>query len=1670
MEISVSLDAYVKGTRAWFPDKDEGWLSAELQEKDVNRSTGVVKLVFIDANGKERLVNTTVDVVKKSRGADLPPLRNPPLLEATEDLTNLSYLNEPAVLHTIRTRYTTARQIYTYSGIVLVAVNPFIAVPLYSSEIVQTYAGRKKGELEPHLFAIAEDAYRCMIRDRRDQTVIVSGESGAGKTVSAKYIMRYFATVEDPDRPGKRKVSSRDGSGMTEVEEQILATNPIMEAFGNAKTTRNDNSSRFGKYIEILFDSDQNIVGAKIRTYLLERSRLVYQPETERNYHIFYQLIAGTPLAERKQLGLDSISKFHYLNQGGPNAEKINSVDDKKEFALTQEALSTVGIGMTQQWAIFKLLAALLHLGNIDIKASRTDAVLSDDDPSLVLACNLLQIDLSEFKKWTIKKQIITRSEKIVTSLNSTAAISVRDAVAKYIYSSLFEWLVSVVNGSLYNSDLDDKVASFIGVLDIYGFEFFRTNSFEQFCINYTNEKLQAEFNAHVFKLEQEEYITEKIDWKFIEFSDNQPTIDLIEGKLGILSLLDEESRLPSGSDTTFVQKLYTQLSKPEHSKVFKKPKFGTSAFTIAHYALDVTYEGEGFLEKNKDSVPDEHLTLLFATKNEFLKDVLEKAQEIRNSPNGATTHTSGKISGGGGESTTSPRSPVSSTISSKRTSLFDGPASSMVSKRTSVSTALSGGQSPRQVSAAPGPIKRTMGGLGGLAGGGATKKPTLGSIFKQSLIALMETIDSTNAHYIRCIKPNEAKRAWEFDPPMVLGQLRACGVLETIKISAAGYPTRWTFEDFAERYYMLANSSAWTNEVKTVCSTILSNTIKEENKYQVGLTKLFFRAGMLAYLEQVRFDRINFLVILMQKNFLRKYHQIRYQRLKAAILGVQSVLRMRSAQRLKELMKKERAILMIQKQIRGYLNRQKFLSTRKFVVSLQSHLRGARIRSTFVNEKTFVSASRLQALLRGLLSRRNSKREIRKVVLIQSLQRKRIARKQLLILKQEAKSVVHFKEVSYKLENKVFELTQTLQQRTQENKSLQAKLNELQSQLDSWMSKYEAVDRQTKDLKTQIDKPTVDLPEFVALGEEKKKTESQLAESLRKIEEQDKHINKLTAEFERQSKEMEERQKLLDSMTTSGAANDSATVSGMRQELLSLREQLSRALNTQKAVPRGDTAFHMATGQQNNVSNIGNHGVNGASIHGSPGSLSASKRKLRRHSADDLGGDVIPAQPSSGTPAQLLPPSVNRFDNPRAVSVAYAQTQNIHPEDQLEDPSEIIMRLLEDEEPLDEDVLVGLIKTLKVPTPSLQNPPSSKEVLFPAHLISLVTNEMWKYGLMRESERFLANVMQTIQQHVMSFQGEEAIVPGIFWLSNVHEVLSFVCIAESDILQGIGPGVDGAGRDFDWDDYERLVTIVKHDLDSLEYNIYHTWMQETKKKLHKMVVPALIESQSLPGFVTNDSGGRLFNRLLSTTHQPAFSMEDILNVLNKVWKSLKSFYVEFSVIQQVVTELLKLIGVTSFNDLLMRRNFCSWKRAMQIQYNITRLEEWCKSRDMPEGTLQLEHLMQATKLLQLKKATITDIDTCYDVCWMLTPSQIQKLILQYHVADYENPIAPEILKAVASRVMPNDKNDHLMLPPEVEEAGPYEVPLPREVMSLDTYCPAWLNVPHIRRLTQVVA
>lgn len=1519
--LSQPLAAYEAGTKAWFPDDVQGWVSGTLTKEPHVSESGQVELLFtLDETGAERMVTTSMAKLEAPGGVDreLPPLRNPPLLEASDDLTSLSHLNEASVLHTILNRYQ-QRTIYTYSGIVLIAVNPFFDLNLYSPEIIQAYAGRRRGELEPHLFAVAEDAYRCMIRDRKNQTIVVSGESGAGKTMSAKYIMRYFATVEDPESMSSRRPGSHV---MSDTERAILATNPVMEAFGNAKTTRNDNSSRFGKYLEIVFDERHEIAGARMRTYLLERSRLVYQPEVERNYHIFYQLCAGAPDELRAQFGIGKAADYHYLHQGSEEHLAIQGVDDAAEFQSTVNAFTTIGVSQETQRQMFQVLAALLHLGNVALTATRNDANIAPEDPALAQAATFLGVDAHELRKWMLKRQIQLRGEKIVSSLSQAQALAVRDSVAKYIYTCLFDWLVAQMNKSLAPRD-EKSAVSMIGVLDIYGFECFKVNSYEQFCINYANERLQHEFNLHVFKLEQEEYVAEQIPWQFIHFADNQPCIDMIESKFGLLSLLDEESRLPSGQDASFLQKVYGQLQpKPEYQKFLSKPRFGAeSAFTVKHYALDVTYNVDGFMDKNKDTVPDEQLALLDSTQSPFLKTVLDA--------------------------------------------------------RAAADAAV---PSP--------PARRASGPSAG------HKKPTIGSQFKASLAALMDTMRSTEVHYIRCIKPNDAKVAWEVEPQNVLGQLRACGVLETIRISCAGFPGRWTFADFVERYYMLVPSQHWTmnslEKVRELAQYILSETI-EPDKYHFGLNKVFFRAGVLALFEQMRRNVLNERTRTIQTAWRRYSVQSKFQSLKHGILTLQSHIRSHAAHARFVATRETHAAVLLQTMIRGSLQRQRRSQAVQAAVRIQQAIRAHQARARLVQVREAHHATQLQTAARGLLARRAASSYIRRVIILQSLYRRRLARRALLQRRTEAKSATHYQEVSYKLENKVVDLTQSLQDRTRENKDLRASLMELEAQLSSWQHRHGELDARARGLQAEVQKPSVPVEEHEAVRSERMDLERQLRQAQERI----RNLELEIATLHSQIRSIEAPESMVQSL---------------RSEIAMLREQLSRATAENER--------------------------NGTTVPLGP------RHQHQRSIASD-----VPAADVLGFHEDVL-------DEGRGADV----------------PPEEIIDLLEDEAQLDEDVLHGLIEYLKIPLPSLQNPPGPKEVLFPSHLISLVTNEMWKYGLVRSSERFLANVMQTIQQHVMSFHGEDAIMPGIFWLSNVHEILSFVCIAESDMLQGVGPGVDGSAREFEWGDYERLVTIVKHDLDSLEYNIYHTWMQEVKKRLNKMVVPALVESQSLPGFVTNDSGGRLLNRLLASSNAPSYTMDDILGILNKIWKCLKSYYVEPSVTQQVITDLLKMIGVTSFNDLLMRRHFCSWKRAMQIQYNITRLEEWCKSHDMPEGSLQLEHLLQATKLLQLKKATMSDIDIIYDVCWMLTPTQIQKLISHYHVADYENPISPEILKAVASRVVPNDRNDHLLLPPEIDEAGPYELPLPREVTGIETYCPAYLHVPLLRSLASKVA
>lgn len=936
-------ELYTKGARIWLPDAAAVWKAAEI----VKGFDG--KTLEVEDEEKQRVV-LAIDAPEK-----LPPLRNPEILIGGNDLTSLSYLHEPAVLHNLQVRFCNNNVIYTYCGIVLVAINPYEELPIYGNDTIFAYRGQAMGDLDPHIFAVSEEAYTKMERENMNQSIIVSGESGAGKTVSAKYAMRYFATVGG-------------SSTETHIEKKVLASNPIMEAIGNAKTTRNDNSSRFGKYIEIDFNSRFNIIGANMRTYLLEKSRVVFQASEERNYHIFYQLCASADLDELQDLQLGDQTTFHYTNQG--DSAHIPGVDDAQSFQTTRNAFTLLGFTESQQQMIFRILAAILHLGNVEVVqgGERGDdaecCMVQPQNPHLVTMCELLGIDQEQISVWLCNRRIESMREVITKPMTADQAMFARDALAKHIYARLFDWIVSRINKAL---SFKDKVNRFIGVLDIYGFETFETNSFEQFCINYANEKLQQQFNMHVFKLEQEEYVREQIEWKFIDFYDNQPCIDLIESKLGVLDLLDEECRVPKGSDKSWCGKLFEKCKQWKH---FEKPRLSNTAFIIHHFADDVTYESHGFLEKNRDTVLEEHINILKASQYELVAELFE-----------------------------------------------DEPSSNKRLKPTvKVASAQPVSSSKKQ------------------------HKKTVGSQFRDSLGLLMSTLNATTPHYVRCIKPNDQKAAFTFDTKRAVQQLRACGVLETVRISAAGYPSRWGYQEFLSRYRVLTCArDIDRSDLKVTCRKILENVIKEEDKFQFGKTKIFFRAGQVAYLEKLRAEKHRACALMIQKH-IRGYLQFRrYRMLLCAARGLQRYGRGMLARKHAHFLRCTKAAILIQKHVRGFLARRRYQRLRLLVLQLQCRIRGMYARNRYIQLQRNAAAVIIQKNVRRWITRRKYQRDVACVIVAQAAVRRWFAKKQLRKLKIEAKSVEHVKKLNKGLEKKIISLQQKIEELVKENKTFRS-------------------------------------------------------------------------------------------------------------------------------------------------------------------------------------------------------------------------------------------------------------------------------------------------------------------------------------------------------------------------------------------------------------------------------------------------------------------------------------------------------------------------------------------------------------------------------------------------------------------------------------------------------
>ncbi|KAL6226737.1 hypothetical protein ACLB2K_000698 [Fragaria x ananassa] len=931
----------IVGSHVWVEDPKEAWVGGE-----VSRING--EEVHVQTKNGKTVVTHISKVFPEDTEA--PP-------GGVDDMTKLSYLHEPGVLHNLAARYE-LNEIYTYTGNILIAVNPFQRLPhMYDTHMMEQYKGAGFGELSPHVFAIADVAYRAMINEGKSNSILVSGESGAGKTETTKMLMRYLAYL-----------GGRSGVEGRTVEQQVLESNPVLEAFGNAKTVRNNNSSRFGKFVEIQFDKSGRISGAAIRTYLLERSRVCQVSDPERNYHCFYLLCAAPP-EDREKFKLGNPKEYHYLNQS--SCYVLDGIDDSEEYAATRRAMDVVGISDEEQDAIFMVVAAILHLGNVEFaKGEEIDSSVIKDEKSrfhLSTTAELLKCDPKSLEDALIKRVMVTPEEVITRTLDPASALASRDALAKTVYSRLFDWLVEKINFSIGQ---DPNSKSLIGVLDIYGFESFKFNSFEQFCINFTNEKLQQHFNQHVFKMEQEEYTKEEIDWSYIEFVDNQDVLDLIEKKPGgVISLLDEACMFPKSTHETFAQKLYQTF---KNHKRFIKPKLSRTSFTISHYAGEVTYLADQFIDKNKDYVIAEHQDLLTASKCPFVAGLF-------------------------------PPLPEESSKSSKFSSI--------------------------------------------------------GSRFKLQLQSLMETLSSTEPHYIRCVKPNNVLKPAIFENFNIIQQLRCGGVLEAIRISCAGYPTRRTFYEFLNRFGVLAPDVLEGNcDDKVACQMILDKMGLAG--YQIGKTKVFLRAGQMAELDAKRAEVLGNAARTIQRQIRTHMARKEFIAVRKAAIRLQSYVRGISSREIFEKLRQEAAAVKIQKYLRRYIARKSYSRVRLSAVTLQTGLRAMTARNEFRFRKQTKAAILLQAHLRCHIAYLYYRSLQKAAIVTQCGWRRRVARRELRNLKMAAKETGALKEAKDKLEKRVEELTYRVQlekrlrtdleeEKAQEAAKFQEALHAMQIQLE---------------------------------------------------------------------------------------------------------------------------------------------------------------------------------------------------------------------------------------------------------------------------------------------------------------------------------------------------------------------------------------------------------------------------------------------------------------------------------------------------------------------------------------------------------------------------------------------------------------------------------------------
>jgi myosin heavy subunit len=949
---------YAQGTLIWIKHDEEVWVQAEIvtsNDKEIIVKTADQPDGRITLGPNEPIFLRTSDVFT-SEG-----------LSVLDDLTQLTHLHEPAVLSSLQNRFDIDK-IYTFTGPILIALNPFKSIPgLYAEEFMREFMTTKK-VTKPHVYNTSNASYRGICDRKKSQTVLISGESGAGKTETTKYVMKFLA------------LAGSMNDEVTSVEKQVLESNPLLEAFGNARTLRNDNSSRFGKFIELQFTAGDGtetatvqtgmsgermrLCGARIQTYLLEKVRVGDQQEGERNYHVFYEAckaaasIGGSaveysyPTVYKKDPvrdvkvsleGFSDLGNYHFLTRS--TCKSLNNVDDIKMFEERIHAMVTIGIPDVDINNVFKMIAATLNLGNTKFDApannSEGSMIMSECEKSFSTVCKLLGVGRDALEKALCNVTRVTREGRITSPVSVRMAAENRDALAKAIYGMVFQFIVKQTNLSI---GYVENVKLFVGVLDIFGFECFKMNSFEQLCINFTNERLQQFFNQFVFKLEEQIYQREGIAWDPLDFPDNQDAVDILQARTtGIFSILDEECVVPQGSDQGFCNKL---MKAHKGHRRFDEIKQKPSWFIVKHFAGPVAYCTDTFLDKNKDQLNLDIVECVGASPNEFVVNLFKndvKYSEILTKP------------------------------------ADDGAA----------------------------------------AVGKKKKKYSVSSEFKDQLTSLMEIVDTTEPHFIRCIKPNPQNLPDLYERKSVTEQLRYGGVLQVVQVSRAGYPVRINHQECWDDYKVIGAATVLSglkhiDDGKLRVQKLLEHLSAELNiptsnhggSWAVGKTMVFFK---LAAYERLKFARLELLIrstTLIQANWRRKVRRDMYKGICVFTRHLQAILRGKQARIDLNQRRKQFNVTKIQSHMRRKLASKTYTATLAKVVKLQSFLRGRKGRKMAAEYKLHVSARKIQRQWRRRSEQKVYNLLRTAVYVTQQRWRMHNAKSQMKKLKQEAKEV----------------------------------------------------------------------------------------------------------------------------------------------------------------------------------------------------------------------------------------------------------------------------------------------------------------------------------------------------------------------------------------------------------------------------------------------------------------------------------------------------------------------------------------------------------------------------------------------------------------------------------------------------------------------------------------